>query len=747
YWLENTGWIYEQRGQYEQALAVYRSARAVYVARQLEVDVASMDQDIGSVYANLGRYEDALKAYQSAQTVYANREMEVDAAGINSNIGIVYTHLGLYAAATVAFQSDRAVFAKHGIELSAASEDRLIGLVYDHLGNYEEALAAYQSARTVFAKHEMELSVAAINSEIGVVYGHLRRYEEALAALRTARDFFVHHEMGMAVADVDHNIGVVYKDLGRYEDALKSYQDAISILDKVPPAAGMKYSYPASRWIIYENMGIVHEKQQEWDAAVKSYKQAIGVIESLRGYMKSEDLKAAWQERTQDVYERLIRLLIEHGQGTSAFPYAERGRARTFLDLLAKEPVGTIENVAEQGIKSGVVDPDAISKDVQDVITGLPADTAALEYFVTDTATYVWVIRDGKVNGPTTINHSRQELMNKVIETREQLGSSPEHPFNPLNLIELYDWLIRPVEDFLPKTTGEGDVPHLIIIPSGPLYYLPFQALIWTSQDYSKNAPLIVRYAISYSPSLATLKYAQQREENAYQQSTFLGLADPDSGDPSIKRLPAAQTEVRTVAKLFPVAAVYVDKQATEDVVQSHSATAREILLSTHGLFNPHNPMFSYLVVSPTEENTDGKLHAYEVFSLPLHADMVVLSACETLLPSLEDMKGQIKAVRGGDDDTPVKLTDDQLKELTAGDEVVGLTRAFISAGASSVLSSLWSVPSGSTSQLMVSFYKHMQEGMDKAEALRAAELEVMNTSGCTQPWYWAAFNLMGDWR
>jgi len=84
---------------------------------------------------------------------------------------------------------------------------------------------------------------------------------------------------------------------------------------------------------------------------------------------------------------------------------------------------------------------------------------------------------------------------------------------------------------------------------------------------------------------------------------------------------------------------------------------------------------------------------------------------------------------------------------LTAGDEVVGLTRAFISAGAASVLSSLWSVPSGATSQLMVSFHNNMQKGMDKAHALRAAQLEVMNTAGYTYPWYWAAFNLMGDWR
>jgi len=84
---------------------------------------------------------------------------------------------------------------------------------------------------------------------------------------------------------------------------------------------------------------------------------------------------------------------------------------------------------------------------------------------------------------------------------------------------------------------------------------------------------------------------------------------------------------------------------------------------------------------------------------------------------------------------------------LTARDEVVGLTRAFLSAGASSVLSSLWSVPSLATEQLMVSFYVHLQSGMSKADALRAAQLYVTNISGYTEPWFWAPYQLIGRWR
>ena len=535
-----------------------------------------------------------------------------------------------------------------------------------------------------------------------------------------------------------HSMGLLALQTADLESALEAFSIALRLAN----TAKMDDLVWRARW----GLARVRQLAGQISEAQRLYAAAANELEAVRSDIVMETPRQWFDSSTRKLYEEYVQLLHETKDPWSCLLLAERCRARTFLELLHGASVQHFSDVAEEGIRTGVVEVSVIEADLAEVVANLPEDTAALEYFVTDGGTYVWVIKGGHVEGPVQLPYGRAELMNKVIECRTQLDVG--NVVVNWNLTELYDWLIRPVENLLPKTTGEGDVPHLIIIPSGPLYYLPFQALIWTSEDLTENTPFIVRYAISYSPSLTTLKYAQGIKDNAYPQATFLGLADPDSGDSSIPRLPDAQTEARMVARLFPHATVYVDSDATEDVVQSDSATAREILLSTHGLFNPHNPMYSYLVVSPTVRNSDGKLYAHEVFTLPLHANMVVLSACETLLPSLEDMKGQIKAVRGADDDTPVKLTDDQLEELTAGDEVVGLTRAFISAGSSSVLSSLWSVPSGSTSQLMVSFYKHIEDdGMDKAQALRAAQLEVMNTIGCTQPYFWAAFNLMGDWK
>jgi CHAT domain-containing protein len=202
--------------------------------------------------------------------------------------------------------------------------------------------------------------------------------------------------------------------------------------------------------------------------------------------------------------------------------------------------------------------------------------------------------------------------------------------------------------------------------------------------------------------------------------------------------------EAEAVAALFPAHEVYVDKQATEGVVQSQASTASQLLLSTHGLFNAVNPMYSYLVLTPTDES-DGRLHTYEVFGLDLHADLVVLSACETLLPHLEDMKAQTRAVRGGKEGEDESLSPELMEQLTSGDEIVGLTRAFLCAGTPSVLSSLWSVYSDATKDLMVAFYEYLDQGMDKAEALRQAQRDVRKLY--PHPVFWAAFNLVGDWR
>jgi CHAT domain-containing protein len=403
------------------------------------------------------------------------------------------------------------------------------------------------------------------------------------------------------------------------------------------------------------------------------------------------------------------------------------------------------------GIGSGGVDPAVIEADLGEMISYLPSDTAVLEYFVTDRAVFLWAVSQAGVQQPLRLEIRREDLASQVIafrqalEARPSLGNTADEALLAQGR-DLYALLVQPIEGKLAGMT------HVVIVPSGPLHYLPFAALLrspgtegyalWSAQS-EPGAYFGDQYALSYAPSLVALKYAQEAAGEVSTERSLLALADPDSGDPALTRLPEARVEAEAVAALFSTHEVYMDRDATEAVVQSQSSTASQLLLSTHGLFNAVNPMYSYLVLAPTDES-DGRLFTYEVFGLDLHADLVVLSACETLLPHLEDMKAQTRAV-GGDEEEDVKLSPELMEELTSGDEIVGLTRAFLYAGTPSVLSSLWSVYSDATKDLMVAFYEYLDQGLDKAEALQAAQRDVRKLY--PHPVFWAAFNLVGDWK
>ena len=779
-------------GRFEEALASFESAYTLYIKHSKEIDAARIEKEMGNAYFSSNRYEEALACYQSARVTFAAYGLQEDVESADWNIACVYLHLGRFEEALAAFQAerDRCASSRNSGELCVAATDWNIGLIYYSLGWYEwamgslrsartaysrfgqdvsviiidfnianvqlalglcdDALATYRSCRSGYASHGMDIGVAMSESGIGSVCARLERYEEALESFELARSIYANHGMAESVASVETSIGMVHGDLGRHEEALAIYEEILGLLDQTPPLAGMSYSYASTRWPVLFHRGRAYEKLSRWNEARESYEAAIAVIESIRGTLTAEELKLAWQERTKDVYQHLIDLLYRMGEGQLALLHAERCRARTFLDLVAAGPVSSLEDIAEEGIRTGVVDAAVIESDLAEVGAGLPADTAALEYFVAEEATYLWLVRDGSVSEPIRIKIEQSGLRERILAFRTTIETTstkmpgtpdPEEGMEEMSR-DLYELLIAPVEDRL-----EG-IEHLVIVPSGPLYYLPFCALIrcpdCEGPAFFGGEYLIERFSLSYIPSLTTLKYAWAAADAVPIEPLFLALADPTSGDPQFSRLLSAHSEAISVAELFDPSEVYLDTAATEEVVVGRAASADHILLSTHGSFNPRNPMFSYLLLSPTDES-DGRLYTHEVFSLDLHAALVTLSACETLLPALEDAEAEARAVRGVCDDGDDPLSEEQLEVLTAGDEIVGLTRAFLYAGTPSVLSSLWSVVSITTEPLMVAFYSHLRGGMNKAQALRQAQLDVMAIY--PHPRYWAAFNLVGDWR
>ena len=215
-------------------------------------------------------------------------------------------------------------------------------------------------------------------------------------------------------------------------------------------------------------------------------------------------------------------------------------------------------------------------------------------------------------------------------------------------------------------------------------------------------------------PQLAHLPdevVAQMILQAMQEQQAPLVLGDPDGS------LSHSREEAKVVAELYGTTA-YVGSDALERLVWERGRDAGILHLSSHGVYNDRSPLFSRVLLAPDDEE-DGNLEVYEIYNRGLNlakADLVVLSACQT-----------------------------NVGELSRGDDIVGLSRALIYAGTPSVIASLWSVSDESTRVLMEKFYTHLREGMSKAEALRAAQIEMIAGEKYTHPYYWAAFGVTGD--
>jgi CHAT domain-containing protein len=291
----------------------------------------------------------------------------------------------------------------------------------------------------------------------------------------------------------------------------------------------------------------------------------------------------------------------------------------------------------------------------------------------------------------------RERLGEVVLEFRRRTQN-----LEPLTGLarELHGWLLAPAANAVQQAT------HLGIVPHGFLHYLSFGTLSDGSEFLIDRAPLF------YLPSVSVLRYTLERRK-AERNTRVLAIGNPALDDPALA-LPFAEQEVGSIRWNFPEVTVLTGEKATESWVVRHISDFGIIHVASHGEFDPVNPLFS-AVKLVKDLHQDGDLEAAEVFGLRIRADLVMLSACQT-----------------------------GLGRVSAGDDVVGLNRAFLYAGTHAIVSSLWRVSDISTALLAKHFYREYGP-LNKAAALRRAALHVKNLY--PHPGYWGGFVLTGDFE
>jgi CHAT domain-containing protein len=339
----------------------------------------------------------------------------------------------------------------------------------------------------------------------------------------------------------------------------------------------------------------------------------------------------------------------------------------------------------------------------------LEPDETVLEFFSTGGHLSAFIASRGEVQIARRIALKRdiEDLLTALRFQIEKFNYGSEYVetyFGQLRraaneiLSQLYARVFAPVEAAI---SGR----RLIIIPHGALHYVPFHAL------QSGNIHLIDRFEISYAPSATVLRLCRGRGSSS-RVSAFgfegspegrlvaLGLVEP--GTPNI------EDEIGKLAALFPNSVTLTNERATRQNLFELAPGARFLHLASHGYFRRDNPMFSFLKLA------DSNLHFYSLLDLRLTAEMVTLSACHT-----------------------------GVNKVFPGDELHGLMRGFLYAGAPSVVASLWAVSDRSTAEFMREMYSQIRAGLSKRAALRRAALAIRDSYG--HPYYWAPFVLMGN--
>ncbi len=719
--LSSIGQIYHSLGQDAKAVSSYDQAIAIFKQTGDKTNEGITLSKIGLSYQSLGQYAKALKLYQQALAIFKQvsdkspNSLARNGEGITlTYIGGLYKSLGEYPKALRFLQQGLAITKEVRNRSGEGIALRIIGEVYDDLQQYPKALSFLQPALKIAKLEGDRFEEATALLSLGVVYNNQKQETKALNFYQQV--LTISQKLGYRRIEgaTLHEMGTVYEDLKQYPKALKLYQQVLAIT--------IEQQHPPAEAVTRTSLGRTLLETGKADAAAKMLLSAINIWESLRPGL-TDVYKVSIFESQAETYREMQQALIAQGKINSALEIAERGRSKAFVELLTSRlsPNSKIPPT----IKPVTID--------QIQLLAKKQKATLVEYsIISNKLLYTWVIQPTGAVSFKQVNLTSTPLAQLVKSSRQSLGLRGRGlPTNAnidavpqiSKLKQLHKVLIDPIAKLLPADPNQP----VIFIPQNELFLVPFPAL-----EDQNNKYLIEKHTILTTPAIQVLQLTSEKRERLGGE-TFASLQGKDAlvvGNPTmpsiitksgekakqLPTLPGAEVEAVEVAKLLKTKAM-TGKDATKASILQQMNKARIIHLATHGLLDDFKGLGVPGAIALAPDNTgqinDGLLTADEILNLNLNAVLVILSACDT-------GEGRI-----------------------TGDGVVGLSRSLISAGASSVIVSLWAVSDDSTQFLMTKFYENLRQNPDQAVALRNAMLTTMKQY--SRPLDWAAFTLVGE--
>ncbi|CAH3152697.1 unnamed protein product, partial [Pocillopora meandrina] len=730
----------------------------------------------GCAYGNLGNAYDGVGDFKKA-IEYHNLHLKIakevgDKHGEGKaygNLGNAYESLGDFSTAieyhNLCLKIGKEVGDKHGE-----------GRAYGNLGNAYESLGDFNRA---IEYHNLDLKIA---KEVGDkhgeghAYGNLGNAYQSQGELQNAIEYHnLHLKIAQQVGDKHAegntygNLGNAYHGLGEFKKAIEYHNLDLKIVKEIGDKHGEGKSYgnlgnayrclgdlekanvlyclllkiaeevgdQSLEAIAYYSLGCVFEAQGGLPKAVKHFRASVNLYNSLRVLLKAKnEWKVNFRNQHQNAYSGLCSVLVKQGNIHEALFAAEKGRAQALTDLMessfwgrtgqhkgSDEDLADLKNVPSDIIFQ-VVDKADVNlwfvtegKQVQlrqskltDSVSENSGARQSFESFIHDVYTQIRVPFNVRCEN-RSLDALRESCSKVDVKTKEDNPHPPTQQ-DERGLSTLYDTLMKPVADLV-----KGD--ELLIIPDGSLWLAPYAALKDGNSKY-----LCESFRIRLAPSLTSLRLISDCPDDYHKSSGALLVGDPwvaevtdSKGEKPLEQLPCAKEEVEMIGKILNITPI-TGRQATKREVLERLGSVSLVHFAAHGCMetgeialtpDPHR-----IPTVPTEKE-DYILTIGDVLNVQLRAKLVVLSCCHS-------GRGEIKA-----------------------EGVVGIVRAFMGAGARSVVVSLWAIDEEATLEFMKCFYQHLAEGKPASESLNLTMKSLRESEKFHDIQYWAPFVLIGD--
>lgn len=737
--LWDIGQSYSEEGDYLRALVYLDKSMTLATQSRETGRAAGITNSFGILYLNQRDYTKAIEFFQKGLTLANDANDRFKQADLLLNLGAAYQFNQDYASSLkyLTLASDLAKQINYAELLVLIQE--ATGVMFSAQGKYRDALNAVDAGLLTARRAGDEARMAELlwrRSQVNLANGDTARaIENATEAISLAEKLSLKNVHHLALTE----LAKAYRANGENDLAMQTFKKATAEIEQMR----------------YQVAGLENERQLFFEDKVIPYHEMVDMLVSQhrpetneQALLTAESAKArvlldvvsggrvdlarvisdSEKQQERKLNQQIVDLNNQISQQSGAAKSDEAVVRRLNEELKAARTRYEIWQDSTYAAHSELTTkrPQISSASLSDINKLLNENAALLEYSFSDSRTYLFVLtKSGNGGAPILrtypITVASSEIAKRTRNFRDLITTQSGFADDAR---QLYDLLLKPAETQLAGKTS------LCIVPDGILWDLPFQALQPRAGHY-----LLEDYALSYAPSLTVLGQMSLRKKSERSPS-LLALGNPTMPTETAANfkiayrgevlgpLPDAETEVGALKNIWGLASsrILIGSTAQKKTFRSEASKYQIIHFATHGILDDASPMYSRLVLARAENDPsdDGLLEAREIMQLDLHADLVVLSACQT--------------ARG---------------RVGAGEGMIGMSWAFLIAGVPSMVASQWKVDSASTAKLMIDFHKALKQSQStpesKSRALQQAALSVMKDPHYRHPYFWAGFVLLGN--